>query len=321
MPDSDPLLVAPVNISEGRRPEVIAAVAAAAESGQAHVLDRHSDPDHHRSVLTVAGPAGVLVDALLAAAAVAIERIDLAQHLGVHPRFGAVDVVPFVALDPADRPAAVAAAHRFAAAVAASLGVPCFYYEAAGGPSLPEVRRRAFRDLAPDVVPSAGGDRPHTSAGAIAVGVRGLLVAFNVDLATDDVVAARAIAARVRESGGGLRSLRALGLALGSRGITQVSMNLVRPLETTVGEAFDAVAAATAAAGIEVDASELVGLAPRGSLPVDLGRLRLRQPPKVLEDELAALFGDWVARSGPVAGGSRKSPRRGFSEADGEHLY
>jgi glutamate formiminotransferase len=317
---SDPLLVAPVNVSEGRRPEVIAAVAAAAESGQVHVLDRHSDPDHHRSVLTVAGPGGALVEGLLAATAVAIERIDLAQHLGVHPRFGAVDVVPFVAPDPTDQPAAVAAAHRFAAA-AATLGVPCFYYEAAGGPSLPEVRRRAFRDLAPDVVPSAGGSRLHTSAGAIAVGARGLLVAYNVELSTDDVAAARAIAARVRESGGGLRYLRALGLALGSRGATQVSMNLVRPLETTVGHAFDAVVAAAAAAGIEVAGSELVGLAPRGSLPVDLERLGLRQAPKVLEDELAAFFGDWVTRSAAVAGSSPRGPCPGFPEPDSEHLY
>jgi len=286
-----PILVSPVNISEGRRPEVIGRIAAAAETTGVHVLDVHSDPDHNRSVLTVAGPAEALVPALLEATAEAVGRIDISRHEGVHPRLGAVDVVPFVPLRPQDRPAALDAALRFAESVFDHLGVPCFFYEAAaGGRTLPEVRRRAFKGLPPDL-PRDHASGPHPLAGAIAVGVRDLLVAFNVDLAGDDLSAARSIAAEVRR----LDGVRALGLALPSRHQTQVSMNLVEPLVTGVGDAFGAVAALAAEAGVGVAGSELVGLAPRGSLPENIARLGLARPPKVLEDELAHAFGAGAA--------------------------
>ena len=169
-----------VNISEGRRPEVVAAVAAA--TGAA-LLDVHSDPDHNRSVLTLAGPPGDLVEAALALARAAVERIDLPGHDGVHPRLGAVDVVPFVPLS-ADGPdgleAAGDVARAWGAQVAADLGVPVFLYGAAdpAGRTLPEARRTAFRGRRPDFGPG----EPHPTAGAMAVGARPILVALNCEL-------------------------------------------------------------------------------------------------------------------------------------------
>lgn len=253
------------------------------------VLDVHSDLDHHRSVLTVAGPAPALEEALVRLTQAAIEAIDLRRHAGVHPRFGAVDVVPFVPLSAAGLPAAVAAARRYAQR-AGDLGVPAFLYQgaAAGDPvSLPDVRRRAFQDLAP----SAGPPTPHRTAGAVAVGARGFLVAFNVDLDTSRVRIARQIAAQVRSRDGGLPHVRALGFALPSWAACQVSMNLIRPLVTGVGAAYDEVAQLAAHEHVRVLRSELVGLAPRHSLPSSMDALHLARPAKVLEDELARAFG------------------------------
>lgn len=240
-------------------------------------------------MLTIAGQAGALGDALVALTRTALEVIDLRRHAGVHPRFGAVDVVPFVPLTRDALPAAIGAAGRYAARVSA-LGIPAFLYQAAaGGPpvSLPDVRRRAFRDLAPSV----GGPEPHPSAGAVAVGARGFLVAFNVDLDSTRLATARRIAAQVRERGGGLPHVRALGLLLASLAATQVSMNLIRPLVTGVGAAYAEVARLAAHEHVRVLRSELVGLAPRHSLPPTTDGLHLARPAKVLEDELARAFG------------------------------
>ncbi|MGH2718605.1 MAG: hypothetical protein ACRDJU_08510 [Actinomycetota bacterium] len=310
-----PVLISPVNISEGRRQEVIDRVAAEAETRDVHVLDVHTDPDHNRSVLTIAGPAERLLVALLNVTGMAIEHIDISRHKGVHPRLGAVDVVPFVALREQDRPVAIDTARRYAEEVFALLGVPGFLYgwgsggrhtpvvggqalaegeQTAGGErSLPEVRRQAFKSLPPDV-PAGDDGGPHPSAGAIAVGARDLLVAYNVDLTTDDPSVARAIANDVRR----IEGIRALGLMLPSRGQTQVSMNLIQPLVTGLGDAFDAVAALADRAEVEIAGSELVGLAPRGAIPADKDRLRLRRPAKVLEDEIARHFGDLVTAGG-----------------------
>lgn len=229
-----------VNISEGRDRRVIEAIAAAA--GPA-LLDVHTDPHHHRSVLTLVGEA-----APRAVAAAAVARIDLRDHVGVHPRIGAVDVVPFVPLGDSDLADAVAARDRFCAWAASELALPCFTY----GPerSLPEVRRRAWVDLQPDAGPLA----PHPSAGAVAVGARPVLVAYNVWLAEPDLAAARRIAAEVRGP-----AVRALGLAVGDR--VQVSMNLVEPDRVGPAAATAAVAARAAVAGCE-----LVGLVPRSVL-------------------------------------------------------
>jgi glutamate formiminotransferase len=229
-----------VNVSEGREPVVLSELA---EAAGADLLDRHADPDHHRSVFTLVG-----TDAPRRLAAAAVERLDLRRHEGVHPRLGVVDVVPFAPLPGATLADAVAARDGFAAWFASELAVPCFLY----GPerSLPEVRRRAFGDLLPDTGPPA----PHPTAGACCVGARPVLVAYNVWLAEPDL-------ARAREIAGGVRSptVRALGLACGDR--VQVSMNLVAPEVTGPAEAYDAVAGRAPVAG-----AELVGLVPAAVL-------------------------------------------------------
>lgn len=233
-----------VNISEGRDAAVIAAVAAAAGPS---LLDVHSDPHHHRSVLTLAGPA--VEGAARGVAAEAVARLDLRAHAGAHPRLGVVDVVPFVPLDGVPLDQAVAARGRFAEWAAAALDLPCFLY----GPerSLPEVRRGAFRSLAPDTGPPA----PHPTAGAACVGARPVLVAYNVWLAPPaDVATAQRVAAVVRGP-----ALRALGFDVGGR--AQVSMNLTDPLVLGPAQAYDAVAALVAVAG-----AELVGLVPAAAL-------------------------------------------------------
>jgi len=231
----------------------------------------HTDADHNRSVLTLVGeeaPRGV--------ARSAVERLDLGSHQGAHPRFGVVDVVPFVPLAGATLADAEAARDRFLAWAAQELALPGFAY--GRDRTLPEVRRRAFRDLAPDAGPAA----PHPSAGAVAVGARGLLVAWNLWLAEPDVDRARAVAARVRGP-----HLRALGLAVGAR--VQVSMNLIAPLALGPAEAWDLVAALVPVAG-----AELVGLAPTAVLdrtdPDRWAQLDLA-PDRTIEHRLARASG------------------------------
>jgi glutamate formiminotransferase len=236
----DPVLECVVNVSEGRRPEVVGAIAT---SAGADLLDVHTDEFHHRAVLTLIGEA-----APRAVAAEAVARLDLREHTGVHPRLGVVDVVPFVALAGSTFAEAVAARDAFSTWAASALGVPCFRYGRER--SLPEVRRRAWKDLAPDTGPSS----PHPSAGAMCVGARGPLVAYNVYLDGADLTQAREIAARVRGP-----DLRALGLQVGDQ--VQVSMNLVAPDRFGPAEAYDAVAALG-----PVRSAELVGLLPRDVL-------------------------------------------------------
>jgi glutamate formiminotransferase len=234
------VLACVVNVSEGRSPAVLDALAAAAGTG---LLDLHVDPHHHRAVLTLVGE-----DAPRAVAAEAVRRIDLRRHAGVHPRLGAVDVVPFVPLAGTSMSDALAARDRFATWLAAELGVPAFRY-GGDGPALPEVRRTARRRR-----PDAGGPLPHPTAGATAVGARDVLVAYNLVLVEPDLRRARAVAAAVRGP-----AVRALGLQVGDD--VQVSMNLVAPSELGPAEAFDAVAAHA-----EVARAELVGLLPESVL-------------------------------------------------------
>lgn len=229
-----------VNISEGQRPDVIDAIADAAG---ADLLDVHRDPHHHRAVLTLVGE-----EAPRAVARAAVERLDLRRHQGVHPRIGVVDVVPFVALAGSSDLDAVAARDRFCRWIAHELAVPAFAY----GPerTLPEVRRRAFTDLDPTCGPAV----PHPTAGAVAVGARDVLVAYNLWLADAQVDEARRVAAAVRGP-----HLRALGLQVGPR--VQVSMNLVAPDRLGPADAADLVAQHAA-----VEGAELVGLLPRAVL-------------------------------------------------------
>jgi glutamate formiminotransferase len=232
------MLAAVINVSEGRDLECIASIAASAGN---HCLDVHSDADHHRSVFWLAGPDVAAAAQSLTRAAV--ERLDIRTHQGVHPRIGVVDVVPFVPVTPdASIEDAIAQRDAFAAWAAGELGVPCFLYGTQR--TLPEVRKHAFVDLEPDVGPR----EPHSRAGAIAVGARHPLVAYNLWLDGHDLATAKAIAATLRSP-----DVRALGLQVGAS--VQVSCNLVNPTRFGPADIYDAVLRHAAIAH-----AELVGL-------------------------------------------------------------
>lgn len=264
------------NISEGRDREKIGAVAGAlSRSKGVKLLDVCLDPDHHRSVFTFIGAPGDLERAALSACAAALEQIDMRNHAGVHPRIGAVDVVPFVPLKGADMKDAVEAAHRFGRTFAERHRVPVYFYgEAALTPQrrdLPDIRRGGYEDLRarmkdPLWKPDAGPVQFNPKSGATAVGAREPLIAFNVNLRTSDVEVAKRIARKVRFSSGGLRHVKAIGVLLKSRNIAQVSMNLTGYRETSVRKAFDAVKEEALRQGTEILESELVGLVPEEAL-------------------------------------------------------
>ena len=250
------------NVSEGRDPSVLDALARACG---ASLLDVHTDADHHRSVFTLAGPGERdAADASRALARGVAASVDVSAHTGVHPRLGALDVVPFVALAGSDPGDAIDAARAFATWVVDELAVPVFLYGDADPErrTLPDARRDAFRTRPPDMGPTA----PHPRLGACAVGARPVLVAVNCELATADLVLARAIAAAVRERDGGLPGVRALGLELASVGRVQVSMNLVALERTGLQEACTSVRARAGRAGVAVSRVELVGLLPAEEL-------------------------------------------------------
>lgn len=272
-----------VNVSEGRDSSVISALTSA---GGDQLLDLHSDPDHHRSVITLCGRS--TEHAARDVARRTVELIDIRSGHGVHPRIGALDVVPFVPLNPdgsasadADLAAALRARDEFADWAASTLELPCFLY----GPErpLPEVRRRAFVDLAPD----SGPGRPHPTAGACAVGARHLLVAYNLWLSTDDQEVAASIAREIRGT-----TVRALGLAVAGR--TQVSCNLLRPTSFGPAECYDAVERLAEDQGVRITRAELVGLVPAGLVeatpPERLAQLDL-DPARTIEARLAAAGG------------------------------
>lgn len=248
------------NVSEGRNIAMLDALSLACGTS---LLDRHVDTDHHRSVFTLAGPGSDdATNATRRLADAVASAVDLREHEGVHPRLGALDVVPFVALD-GDLSRALHAARDFANWWA-EFGVPIFFYDLADGEgrSLPAIRRDAFGARAPDL----GSSAPHPTLGATAVGVRPLMIAVNCSLADDDLSLARQIAARVRESSDGLRGVRALGFALASRRRAQVSMNLVDLDATGLEAACTAVRDAAREHGNDVGEVELVGLVPAAEL-------------------------------------------------------
>jgi len=262
------------NLSEGRDPSVIDAAAEAVAASGAVLLHRTSDPVHHRSVLTIAGDREAVLAAAVALTAVAVERIDLRRHRGVHPRIGALDVLPFVPLGDSTLEQAADLAHRAGAAIWERFRVPSFYYGAAARHELrrelPSVRRGEFEGLTarfadPAWTPDEGDVAAHQSAGAIAIGAREILIAFNVLLASADLEAARAIARLVRESGGGLRSLRALAFPAGDRHV-QVSLNVTNYAATPLYRVVELIRRLAAERGIAVAGSELVGCMPRAAV-------------------------------------------------------
>jgi glutamate formiminotransferase / 5-formyltetrahydrofolate cyclo-ligase len=283
MAETGALVVCVPNFSEGRRHDVIDAICDALAGGGARLVYRQADPEHNRLDTTVVGSPDAVRASALAGAAKAIELIDMTTHTGGHPRMGAADVIPFVPLSQISMDEVVELARAFAAELADALGIPVYLYDlAATSPeraSLAEVRKGEFEGLREAV---ARGERlpdfgPHEigRAGATAVGARKPLVAFNVYL-TGAEGDAKEIARSVRESSGGLPSVRAIGFAVPERGAVTVSMNLVDIDVTSPRVAFDAVRKLAVERGMEVRSSEIVGLVPRTALgDDDIGYLRL----------------------------------------------
>lgn len=272
-----PLLLAVPNVSEGRDAQVVEAIGEALSGPDTRLLDTHTDPDHHRSVFTLAGMPGALAPALLSGGAVVVRLIDLSSPRGDHPHIGALDVVPVVYLDQAGRGAACVEALLAADMLAETLRLPVFLYGAlGGGRSRAEVRRGGLEALAErmragELRPDFGPREPHPTAGAVLVAARPPLVAFNLELAPPATLqTARSIAAVIREGGAeGLPGLRAIGVELAARGgSAQVSMNVEDPLSVPLARVVDAVRRHG-----ELSCAELVGLAPRAALegfPQDL---------------------------------------------------
>ena len=267
------------NVSEGRDPEALAALREAF-SGPARLLDVHTDWDHHRSVFTLVGSGEELVDTLFAGIRAAANRIDLTRHEGAHPRIGAADVVPLVPLEPDAESRAREAGLALADRVGNELELPVFFYgrltedgrEPAffrrGGPH--ELQRRID---AGELRPDRGPDRLHPTAGGALIGVRRPLVAFNVNLRSDDVGVAREIARLVRERDGGFPGVRALGLDLPRAGFVQVSMNVTDWQAAALHEIVARIGREADARGVEVAGSELVGLMPAGPAVAAAGEM------------------------------------------------
>jgi glutamate formiminotransferase len=257
------------NFSEGQDAGVVAGIGEAIASiPGVRVLRSEMDPDHNRSVITFAGPRERVGEAAFAAIRTAVERIDLRRHSGVHPRMGAADVTPFVPLSGATLADCVEIARRTGERVWNELGVPVYFYEAAArSPErapLQNVRRGGFEH--PALEPDLGGPALHPSAGACIIGARKFLIAFNVNLKTDDVDVARQIARKIRASSGGLPALKAIGVALASRGMVQVSMNLTDFERTPLDVVLGAVRAGAAAHHVEIAGVQYIGLVPRKAI-------------------------------------------------------
>ncbi len=260
------------NVSEGRRPEIVDRLADAVSSTSGvHLLDRTSDASHNRSVLTMAGLADAVTEALERMVGVAIHEIDMEEHWGEHPRIGAVDVIPFVPLADTTMDECVELARSFGHRLAERYELPVYLYAAAATRpdrvKLADVRRGQYEGLKTDIglkgrEPDFGPARMHPSAGAVAVGARPFLIAYNINLDTTDVELARRIARRVRESGGGLPRVQANGFWIEELGRAQVSMNLLDFAETPLWRVWEAVRAEAAEDGAALVESELIGLAP-----------------------------------------------------------
>jgi glutamate formiminotransferase len=288
------------NISEGRRPDIVNAIADAAASSAPGVrlLNVSSDPAHHRSVITLAGDAAGLKQAVLTLFDRTLAEVDLTRHQGEHPRLGAVDVVPFVPIQGVTMADCVALAREVGAEVAARFRVPVYLYEEAATTSarrnLEDIRRGEFEGLAKKMAtagwtPDFGPATPHPSAGAAVIGARMPLIAYNINLATDRLDVAKKIAAAIRHSSGGYRFVKAMGITLEDRGIVQVSMNLTNFEKTPIFRVFETVKREAARYGVAILESEIVGLVPAAAL-MSTAEFYLQiegfKPAQVLENKL-----------------------------------
>jgi glutamate formiminotransferase / 5-formyltetrahydrofolate cyclo-ligase len=297
---NDTVLEAVPNVSEGRDESCIAAFGRALGAHGSSLLDVHTDPDHNRSVFTLVGGPQELADSLLAAARIVIDHVDMRGHEGAHPCIGALDVVPIAYLREEDRELAEDEALAIANRLAGELDLPVFVY---GDLASSDHRRERsfFRDgglnalsarmASGDLAPDFGPARVHPTAGAALVGARPPLVAFNVELDTDDAGVAKEIAAQVRERDGGLPGVRAIGVKLASRGVAQVSTNVHDPFRVPLADVVEAVQREAAPFGRSVVAAELVGLTPAAALdgfPEDVELRGFDERRHILENRLPA---------------------------------
>src|SRR5215203_6223908 len=268
------------NFSEGRNPETVRRIAQAIAAVEtACVLDTHIDPDHNRSVITFVATPEKVVEAAVNAVRCAADLIDMRSHQGEHPRLGATDVLPFVPVRGVTMDDCVRLAHEAGRVIAHELAIPVYYYERAAlrpeRVNLEDGRRGALELLReqittnPERAPDEGPARVHDSAGAIAVGARPFLIAFNVILRSDDLAVARQIARTIRARNGGLPFVKALGFRLHTRELAQVSMNLVNYEVTGMTAAYDAVSREAARLGVEIESTEIVGLVPEAAMDRD----------------------------------------------------
>ena len=264
------------NISEGSDSATLQAVAdVIGPHAGVWLLDRTADPDHARSVFTMAGYPGRVMEAMESVVETVIERVDMRRQHGEHPRIGAIDVIPFVPLGDSSLDQCVEGARSFGARIAERFGLPVYLYaRAALRPErrvLAAIRRPGFEGLAEAMrtaegAPDLGPDHPHPSAGAVAVGARPFLIAWNIQLSTTDVGVARQIAVRIRERDGGLPAVQALGIELASQGCAQLSMNVLDHQRTPLWRVWEKAEQLAAAEGVSILDSELIGLIPSAAL-------------------------------------------------------
>lgn len=264
------------NISEGRDLARVEAIAAAVRATPgARLLNVSSDASHNRSVLTLVGDAGAVRAAVRALFEAALPRIDLTRHSGEHPRMGAVDVVPFIPIRGATVEQCVALTREVGAEIAERFEVPVYLYEDSATSerrrNLAEIRKGEFEGFAekmkgPDWKPDFGPDRPHPTAGVVAVGARSFLIAYNINLGTRDLGVADRIAKAIRHIGGGFRYVKAMGVDLADRGLVQVSINMTNYRKTPLHRVFECVRSEAERFGVPIVSSEIVGLTPAEAL-------------------------------------------------------
>jgi glutamate formiminotransferase len=295
-----PLIECVPNFSEGRRPDVVMRIADAIAAVESTcILDTHIDPDHNRSVITFVAFPDRIIDAALAAVSTATDLIDMRSHRGEHPRLGATDVLPFIPVSGTSLQQCVAIAHRAGERIATELSIPVYFYEQAARRAdrvnLEDVRRGALEllkeQIATDLdrVPDVGPGVVHATAGAIAVGARPFLIAFNVVLQSTEIGLARQIARKIRARSGGLPYLKALGFQLHTRSLVQVSMNLVNYEVTGMTDAYLAVKTEAEKLGVGIHSVEIVGLVPRNALDREaeyFAKLDNFSEAKILENQI-----------------------------------